>query len=100
MFVLGVLICSKLSSFSINAALWTNDQCEYVNPLFGYLGYDIGEQESINSYELYRQYVAEDKAIITSIVAEGDDIWHGAISNVNFCSGTSTNGNISFRNNC
>ena len=43
------------------AALWTNDQCEYVNPLFGYLGYDIGEQESINSYELYRQYVAEDK---------------------------------------
>ncbi len=60
------------------AALWTNDQCEYVNPLFGYLGYDIGEQESINSYELYRQYVAEDKAIITSIVAEGDNIWHGA----------------------
>ncbi len=60
------------------AALWTNDQCEYVNPLFGYLGYDIGEQESINCYELYRQYVAEDKAIITSIVAEGDDIWHGA----------------------
>ena len=60
------------------AALWTNDQCEYVNPLFGYLGYDIGEKQSINCYEMYRKYVYNDRAIITSIVAEGDDIWHGA----------------------
>lgn len=60
------------------AALWTNDQCEYVNPLFGYMGYDIGEEQSINSYEMYRKYVSEEKAVITSIVAEGDDIWHGA----------------------
>jgi len=60
------------------AALWTNDQCEYINPLFGYLGYEIGEQESINCYEMYRKYVYDDKALITSIVAEGDDIWHGA----------------------
>lgn len=60
------------------AALWTNDQCEYVNPLFGYLGYETGEQQSINCYEMYRKYVFEDRAIITSIVAEGDDIWHGA----------------------
>lgn len=60
------------------AALWTNDQCEYVNPLFGYLGYQTGEEQSINCYEMYRKYVATDKAVITSIVAEGDDIWHGA----------------------
>ncbi len=60
------------------AALWTNDQCEYVNPLFGYLGYETGEKQSINCYEMYRKYVYNDRAIITSIVAEGDDIWHGA----------------------
>ncbi|MDE6967613.1 MAG: hypothetical protein K2P12_03060, partial [Clostridia bacterium] len=60
------------------AALWTNDQCEYINPLFGYMGYSVGEEQSINCYELYRKYISEDCALITSIVAEGDDIWHGA----------------------
>lgn len=60
------------------AALWTNDQCEYINPLFGYLGYETGEKQSVNCYNLYRKYVFEDKAVITSIIAEGDDIWHGA----------------------
>lgn len=60
------------------AALWTNDQCEYVNPLFGYLGYNVGVEQSINCFEMYGKYVSSDKALITSIVAEGDDIWHGA----------------------
>lgn len=60
------------------AALWTNDECEYVNPLFGYLGYPTAEEQSINSYNMYRPYIADDKAVITSIVAEGEDIWHGA----------------------
>lgn len=60
------------------AALWTNDQCEYINPLFGYMGYEIGEQQSINCYDMYKKYISDDKALITSIVAEGDDIWHGA----------------------
>lgn len=60
------------------AALWTNDQCEYVNPLFANLGYKTAVEQSFNSYELYKKYIAPDKALITSIVAEGDDIWHGA----------------------
>lgn len=60
------------------AALWTNDQCEYVNPFFANLGYDIATLQSINSYKLYQKYISPEKALITSIVAAGDDIWHGA----------------------
>lgn len=60
------------------AALWTNDQCEYVNPLFGYLGYGTGFEQAVNCYNLYKKYISADKALITSIIAEGDGIWHGA----------------------
>lgn len=60
------------------AALWTNDQCEYVNPLFGYLGYKTGFEQSVNCYNLYKKYISPDKALITSIISEGDGIWHGA----------------------
>lgn len=60
------------------AALWTNNQCEYVNPLFGYLGYGTGFEQAVNCYNLYKKYISADKALITSIIAEGDGIWHGA----------------------
>lgn len=60
------------------AALWTNDQCEYANPMFAYLGYDIAQQQSMNCYRLYSALSSESKAIYTSIIAEGDDYWHGA----------------------
>lgn len=60
------------------AALWTNDQCEYINPLFGYLGYKTGFEQATNCYRLYKNYISPDKALITSIIAEGDGVWHGA----------------------
>lgn len=60
------------------AALWTNDQCEYANPLFAYMGYSAAEEQSINCYKLFSKLASEDKAIPTSIVACGDDIWNGA----------------------
>lgn len=60
------------------AALWTNDQCEYANPLFAYLGYNIAKVQSINCYKLFSKLAKADKAIPTSIVACGDDIWNGA----------------------
>lgn len=60
------------------AAVWTNDQCEYVNPLFGYLGYKTGFEQAVNSYTLYKKYISPGKALITSIISEGDGIWHGA----------------------
>ncbi len=60
------------------AALWTNDQCEYANPLFAYLGYTPAKEQSINCYRLFSKFAKADKAIPTSIVACGDDIWNGA----------------------
>ncbi len=60
------------------AALWTNDQCEYANPLFAYLGYKKGQEQSLNCYRLYSRLASSDKAIPTSIVACGDGIWNGA----------------------
>lgn len=60
------------------AALWTNDQCEYANPFFAYLGYDDALEQSLNCYKLYSALSKKDEAIYTSIVAEGDGYWHGA----------------------
>lgn len=59
-------------------ALWTNDQCEYANPLFAYLGYSAGKKQSVNSYRLFSKYANESKAIPTSIIACGDGLWNGA----------------------
>ncbi|MGN0487330.1 MAG: hypothetical protein ACI4GB_08885 [Acutalibacteraceae bacterium] len=59
-------------------ALWTNDQCEYANPLFATLGYGPAVEQSINCYRLYSEFAASDKAIPTSIIACGDGIWNGA----------------------
>lgn len=63
---------------SYYAAMWTNDQCEYANPFFAYLGYDIAKEQSLNCYDLYSKLAKPDEAIFTSIIAEGDDYWHGA----------------------
>lgn len=60
------------------AALWTNDQCEYVNPLFAYLGYEPGAEEALNCYKLYQKYISANKPLVSSIIAQGDGIWHGA----------------------
>ncbi len=60
------------------AAMWTNDQCEYINPFFANLGYKTGIDQSFNCYRLYKKYALPDKAVITSIIAGGDDVWHGA----------------------
>ncbi len=59
-------------------ALWTNDQCEYANPLFAYMGYKEGKEQSVNCYRLYSKFARTDKAIPTSIIACGDGIWNGA----------------------
>lgn len=60
------------------AAIWTNDECEYVNPFYAYSGYDYGRRQALNSYNMYQKYISADKPLITSIIAEGDGIWHGA----------------------
>lgn len=64
---------------SYYAAIWANDQAEYVNPFFPYLGYDYGNASAINSYEHFARFMNDDYIRIpSSIIAEGIDIWQGA----------------------
>jgi hypothetical protein len=61
------------------AAIWANDQAEYVNPFFAFLGYDIGNKSAMNAYRWFAKYMnPEYKPIPSSIIAEGDATWHGA----------------------
>ena len=48
---------------SYYAALWANDQAEYINPFFPFVGYEYGNASALNSYLHF---------------AEGIDIWNGA----------------------
>lgn len=36
---------------SYYAAIWANDQAEYINPFFPYLGYEVGNRSALCSYE-------------------------------------------------
>ncbi|MBP5506072.1 MAG: hypothetical protein J6X89_08240 [Bacteroidales bacterium] len=64
---------------SYYAALWCNDQCEYVNPFFPFTGYDIGVKSAYDCYMQYSRFMnPEYEPIPSSIIAEGDDIWNGA----------------------
>lgn len=35
---------------SYYAAIWANDQAEYINPFFPFLGYEIANKSAINAY--------------------------------------------------
>ena len=64
---------------SYYAAIWANDQAEYVNPFFPFEGYAYGNASSLNSYEWFARYMNDEwKPIPSSIIAEGTDIWNGA----------------------
>lgn len=61
------------------AAIWANDQAEYVNPFFAFLGDDVGVKSAMNAYRWFAKYMNADyKPIPSSIVAEGDGVWQGA----------------------
>ena len=64
---------------SYYAAIWANDQAEYVNPFFPYEGYDYGCESALNSYRHFARFMNDEwKPIPSSIIAEGIDIWNGA----------------------
>jgi hypothetical protein len=64
---------------SYYAAIWANDQAEYINPFFPYLGYKIGNQSALNSYMHFARFMNDEyKPLPSSIIAEGTDIWGGA----------------------
>lgn len=61
------------------AAVWTNDQCEYVIPFFPFLGYATANESAINTFRHYARFMNADyRPLPSSIVAEGTDIWNGA----------------------
>lgn len=61
------------------AAIWANDQAEYVDPFFPYTGYEYGNESALNSFRHFARFMnPEYKTIPSSIIAEGDDIWNGA----------------------
>ncbi len=63
---------------SYYAAIWANDQAEYVNPFFPFLGYAKGNESALNSFRHFARFMNEDyEPIPSSIIAEGDDIWNG-----------------------
>jgi hypothetical protein len=54
------------------AAIWANDQAEYANPFFGYLGDETARASAIRSFEMFADYInPEFKPIPSSIIAEG-----------------------------
>lgn len=64
---------------SYYAAIWANDQAEYIGPFFPFLGYDYGNKASLNAYLHFAKFMNKDyKPIPSSIIAEGTDIWNGA----------------------
>lgn len=64
---------------SYYAAIWANDQAEYVNPFFPYLGYEVGNLSALNAFRHFARFMNADyQPIPSSIIAEGKDIWAGA----------------------
>lgn len=64
---------------SYYAAIWANDQAEYINPFFPHLGYTYGIESALNAFRHFARFMnPEFKPIPSSIVAEGIDIWNGA----------------------
>jgi hypothetical protein len=61
------------------AAIWANDQAEYANPFFPFLGDAAANEAAINSFRHFARYMNPGyKPIPSSIIAEGTSFWNGA----------------------
>ncbi|MCJ7467291.1 MAG: hypothetical protein MUO53_11440 [Maribacter sp.] len=61
------------------AAIWANDQAEYADPFFPFLGNLAGNESAINSFRHFARFMNSDfNPIPSSIIAEGTDFWNGA----------------------
>lgn len=64
---------------SYYAAIWANDQAEYINPFFPFLGDETGNGSALCSFTHFARFMnPEFRPIPSSIIAEGIDTWHGA----------------------
>ena len=58
------------------AAIWANDQAEYINPFFPFLGYDRGNRSALCSFGYFARYMnPEYRYIPWSVIAEGYDTY-------------------------
>lgn len=63
---------------SYYAAIWANDQAEYINAYFPFTGYEYGNASALNSFRHFARFMNDEwEPIPSSIVAEGLDIWNG-----------------------
>jgi hypothetical protein len=61
------------------AAIWANDQAEYANPFFPFLGNPIGNESALNAFRHFARFMnPQYRPIPSSIIAEGVDVWQGA----------------------
>lgn len=61
------------------AAIWANDQAEYANPFFPFLGDAYANASAMNSWKMFAAWMNDEwKPIPSSIIAEGTDYWNGA----------------------
>jgi hypothetical protein len=59
------------------AAIWANDQAEYVGPFFGMLADPGAREAGLNTYRLFARYMNPDfRPIPSSIIAEGTASWN------------------------
>lgn len=60
------------------AAIWANDEAEYANPFFPFLGDAAGNESAMTSFRMFADYInPEFKPIPSSIIAEGRGFWAG-----------------------
>jgi hypothetical protein len=61
------------------AAIWANDQAEYISPFFPFLGNINGNESAINCYRHFARFMnPEYNAIPSSVISEGAGVWKGA----------------------
>lgn len=61
------------------AAIWANDQAEYANPFFPFIGDAYANASAMNSWRMFAEWMNDDwKPIPSSIIAEGTGYWNGA----------------------
>lgn len=68
----GLMHCPGGESYY--AAMWCNDQAEYINPFFPFLGYEKGNEAAMTTWRLYKKLInPEYNYVPWSIICEGDD---------------------------
>lgn len=61
------------------AAVWCNDQCEYVTPWFAFTGDEKQREATENTFAWYEPFMNDEyRYLPSSIIAEGNDFWAGA----------------------